>query len=454
MASVEAVEGKSADTLICIGDLHGCLEETLSLWENLAKYLGSQEALARATVVFLGDYVDRGPDTKGVLDWLIHLREKRRSETQTGGTYFIAGNHDFAMGAFLACAPFDSTALEVSTSDLDATTPTQKYAFQEIYESGESGDDEPSESQTKTREGMHYQGRRWGGSCVYDADATWASYLKSPESSVTPPVLSPNHVTGGRKLHGARVYKQGAEPESADGLAGAGHATSELVVASSTEPLASSESDGGSVNVGGEASREEVPSDPRERRKRLLERVPASHKAFIQGLAWCVDLHTPFEPGRLLAVHAGLDPTKSAEAQVAALKRRDFRAPILIDKEPGRLEVLSGRNNVRAMHPELVGSTILVSGHHHKVEMRGDRVILDNAGGEPPFSSPLQAMLFPSREIVSSSCSPPPPPRDLAAEAKQRAETKAAIAKYKAEKAEKARALKLQKEKQAAEVEK
>ena len=98
------------------------------------------------------------------------------------------------------------------------------------------------------------------------------------------------------------------------------------------------------------------------------------------------------------------------------------------------------------MHPDLEGSALLVSGHHHKVEVRGGRIILDNAGGEPTCRSPLQAMVFPSRELVSSSCTPPPPPRDFAAEAQLRAETKASVAKYRAEKDANTKAFKLQKE--------
>ena len=98
------------------------------------------------------------------------------------------------------------------------------------------------------------------------------------------------------------------------------------------------------------------------------------------------------------------------------------------------------------MHPDLEGSALLVSGHHHKVEVVGGRIILDNAGGEPTYMSPLQAMVIPSRELVSSTSTPPPPPRNFTAEAQLRAETKAAVTKYRVEKAAKAKALKLQKE--------
>ncbi len=48
-----------------IGDVHGCLRQ-------LDKMLAAIEAYAPSgTVIFLGDYIDRGPNSKGVIDRLI-----------------------------------------------------------------------------------------------------------------------------------------------------------------------------------------------------------------------------------------------------------------------------------------------------------------------------------------------------------------------------------------------
>ena len=68
---------ESTSRVVCIGDLHGNLKDCKRLWENLTTKIG-KEALLQASVVFLGDYVDRGEDTKGVLDWLIALRSERK----------------------------------------------------------------------------------------------------------------------------------------------------------------------------------------------------------------------------------------------------------------------------------------------------------------------------------------------------------------------------------------
>ena len=144
-----------ASRLICIGDIHGNLTELESLWNALRARLGCE--LDTATVVFLGDYCDRGPNTRGCLDFMIHLKHTREAQPESGGTFFIAGNHDFAFAAYLGCLP-NSGPLAI---DLDKTTPIGYCSGFWPY-SAEGG--------------MHYQGRRWGGSSTYDAASTFLSY--------------------------------------------------------------------------------------------------------------------------------------------------------------------------------------------------------------------------------------------------------------------------------------
>ena len=90
--------------VVCVGDLHGHIDKAAKVWAALEAELGVV-GLAAAQVVFLGDYCDRGPSTKQVMDWLIWLEASRAP----GSTCFLAGNHDFAFGCFLGC-------LEVSRS--------------------------------------------------------------------------------------------------------------------------------------------------------------------------------------------------------------------------------------------------------------------------------------------------------------------------------------------------
>ena len=64
-------------------------------------------------------------------------------------------------------------------------------------------------------------------------------------------------------------------------------------------------------------------------------------------------------------VHTGLDPSRSAEAQIEALKGRNPFAPILLKEgDPSRIQAFCERSKVRHMHPQLTGKALLVSGHH------------------------------------------------------------------------------------------
>jgi len=68
---------------LAVGDIHGCFKAltTLAL---------SVQFKPDDVVITLGDYVDRGPDTSAVLDWLISYRSK-------GNLVALRGNHDIMM---------------------------------------------------------------------------------------------------------------------------------------------------------------------------------------------------------------------------------------------------------------------------------------------------------------------------------------------------------------------
>ncbi|MBX3423485.1 MAG: serine/threonine protein phosphatase [Pirellulaceae bacterium] len=69
--------------LIAIGDIHGCRAALETLWKAI-------DPQPTDCVVTLGDYVDRGPDTKGVIDRLIEY---------SGQCQLVAiqGNHEEMM---------------------------------------------------------------------------------------------------------------------------------------------------------------------------------------------------------------------------------------------------------------------------------------------------------------------------------------------------------------------
>ena len=158
----------SSAGVICVGDVHGNLTELEALWAVLHEHLG-EERLRQTTVLFLGDYCDRGPNTRGVLDWLIHLRdERRRQDVPCAPVHFILGNHDFGFAAFIGCLPISGPP----PLDLDATqNPRDKEGFwPHPVEHG----------------GMHYQGRRWGALRSYNSGATLKSYGVAPDFRMPP----------------------------------------------------------------------------------------------------------------------------------------------------------------------------------------------------------------------------------------------------------------------------
>lgn len=72
-----------------VADIHGCLDELVRLLEALP--LEDSDRL-----IFLGDYVDRGPDPKGVVSYLIERERKGKQEM-----IFLKGNHEDMFLAYL-----------------------------------------------------------------------------------------------------------------------------------------------------------------------------------------------------------------------------------------------------------------------------------------------------------------------------------------------------------------
>ena len=71
--------------IFAIGDIHGCAAK-LELLLNRLPFDREHD-----TLVFLGDYLDRGPDTKGVLDQICQLR--------ADGVHIVPlmGNHEYLL---------------------------------------------------------------------------------------------------------------------------------------------------------------------------------------------------------------------------------------------------------------------------------------------------------------------------------------------------------------------
>jgi serine/threonine protein phosphatase 1 len=73
--------------IYAIGDVHGCL----GLLDDLIAKIDADDAArgkARTRLIFLGDLVDRGPDSRGVVERVRRIHEERP------GTILLKGNHE------------------------------------------------------------------------------------------------------------------------------------------------------------------------------------------------------------------------------------------------------------------------------------------------------------------------------------------------------------------------
>jgi serine/threonine protein phosphatase 1 len=68
--------------LLAVGDIHGCSKTLYELLWNKIKITKNDR------LVFIGDYIDRGPDSKGVVEQIIKLRNDGFT------VYALRGNHE------------------------------------------------------------------------------------------------------------------------------------------------------------------------------------------------------------------------------------------------------------------------------------------------------------------------------------------------------------------------
>jgi serine/threonine protein phosphatase 1 len=87
--------------IYAVGDIHGHLDLLDALLRIIAEDAAAQQPLThRPVLVFVGDYIDRGPASAGVIDRLIAL--KAVSDAQTGvEVRLLMGNHEQTLLQFL-----------------------------------------------------------------------------------------------------------------------------------------------------------------------------------------------------------------------------------------------------------------------------------------------------------------------------------------------------------------
>ena len=79
--------------LFAIGDIHGCLKELTSLHKKILTY--DKFEVKNDIIIYLGDYIDRGKNSKEVINQILKLKDNNIK------TINLMGNHDEFMIDFL-----------------------------------------------------------------------------------------------------------------------------------------------------------------------------------------------------------------------------------------------------------------------------------------------------------------------------------------------------------------
>lgn len=75
-----------------IGDIHGCSQHLKAMLKLIDEHINRQDDDVIGNIVFLGDYVDRGPDSKGVIDII-----RAPSTNPRLNKIALKGNHEAMM---------------------------------------------------------------------------------------------------------------------------------------------------------------------------------------------------------------------------------------------------------------------------------------------------------------------------------------------------------------------
>lgn len=103
-----------------VGDVHGHLDALDPLIQTIAEDVLATRPAERPMLVFVGDYVDRGPSSAGVVDRILGLSGQAAFEVRT-----LKGNHEEALLQFLEEPTFGPT-----WADFGGNTTLASYGVQ------------------------------------------------------------------------------------------------------------------------------------------------------------------------------------------------------------------------------------------------------------------------------------------------------------------------------------
>lgn len=111
-----ALPGKTERRIFAVGDIHGCLGKLDRLMARLP--IDPERDL----LVFLGDYINRGPESARVIERLIEIRHRVRH------TVFLLGNHEYELLEY------------ARTGDIDLLPPLRMMGIETTLDSYGCGD--------------------------------------------------------------------------------------------------------------------------------------------------------------------------------------------------------------------------------------------------------------------------------------------------------------------------
>ena len=86
----------AGELVYAVGDIHGRLDLLEPLIGRIRSDAAQTNAQTRPILIFIGDYVDRGPQSRGVIDAILALQDEGVFEVRT-----LKGNHEEQLLAFL-----------------------------------------------------------------------------------------------------------------------------------------------------------------------------------------------------------------------------------------------------------------------------------------------------------------------------------------------------------------
>lgn len=104
----------SGPRVYAIGDVHGCLERLVAIHELIAEDL-AERPTKHATLIHLGDYVDRGPESAQVVDWLLS-----GPPVPTSTIVNLMGNHEHLMLNALASGQTEAAEVWLANGGSDS----------------------------------------------------------------------------------------------------------------------------------------------------------------------------------------------------------------------------------------------------------------------------------------------------------------------------------------------